>query len=548
MKNLIPFLTHLTLQTLLTILSQLPTLNAQWPTTPDSGLVVGYGDFPSIVSDDDGGAIVAFRANNPSQIKVKRVDKYGYQQWNGFSGVVAGGIADWQDYSDIAEDGRGGVLVSFQDIDCYTDCYLPWMTYSSYVTVNRIDHLGNKLWGEGVRVTVHDTIIQSNAQVRSDAHAGAVVSWLQNGYIYVQRIDSTGNRIWSDTGMVVGASTYKPGMLVNENGDTFVFFWDGSTYRMQKLNLVGQKLWTESGIAVTQVPWNLAISDKAGGVIVGGALSSVWLQKLSCQYIDSSGQELWGSGGVLLVDSVNAQYSQVSGLLLDLSQSIYVSFYHNKAGQSYVFLQRINADGQKLFGSTGIWPSSDSSSKIAGGFVHYRDSVLYAWNDARSGTFCQKLDSSGNRAWIEDKHISQRGIDGFTDDRMGGVIKYKYSSPDFSINLSKISKNGNVGEVLTALRESRSHDKKRQDFFLNENYPNPFNNSTTITYEVFSSSHVQLSIYNVLGQKLMTLTDRYLQSGKYAVNLDMSSYSSGVYLYRLSSHGKRQTRKFLFVK
>lgn len=149
---------------------------------------------------------------------------------------------------------------------------------------------------------------------------------------------------------------------------------------------------------------------------------------------------------------------------------------------------------------------------------------------------------------MEDKHFSQRGIDGFTDDRRGGIIKYKYSSPDFSILLSKISKNGNIGEVITALPESHVYDQKRRNFFLYQNYPNPFNNSTTITYEVFSRSHVQLSVYNVLGQKLMTLTDRYLQSGKYAVNLDMSSYSGGVYLYRLSSHGRTQTRKFLFVK
>lgn len=359
---------------------------AQWPTTPDSGLVVGYGDFPSIVSDNDGGAIVAFRANNPSQINVKRVDKYGYQQWNGFSGVIAGGIADWQDYSEIAEDGRSGVLVSFQDIDCYTDCYLPWMTYSSYVTVNRIDRLGNKLWGEGIRVTTHDTIIQDNAQVRSDAHAGAIVSWLQNGYLHVQRIDSTGNRMWGDTGMEVGTGTYKPGMLVNENGFTFLFFWDGSTYRMQKVNLASQKLWTESGIAVTQVPWNLAISDRAGGVIVGGALSSVWLQKLSCQHIDSLGQELWGSGGVLLVDSVNIQYSRVSNLFLDQQNNLYVSSYHNKSGQSQIFLQIINAGGQKLLGNDGIWPSADTSSKNSGGFVFFEDSILYAWNDARGGT------------------------------------------------------------------------------------------------------------------------------------------------------------------
>lgn len=319
MKTLLPLLTLLTLH------SQLSTLNAQWPTTPDSGLVVGYGDFPSIVSDDDGGAIVAFRANNPSQIKVKRVDKYGYLRWNGFSGVVAGGIADWQDYSDIAEDGRRGVLVSFQDIDCYTDCHLPWMTYSSYVTVNRIDHLGNKLWGEGVRVTVHDTIIQNNAQVRSDAYAGAIVSWLQNGYIYVQRIDSMGNRMWSDTGVVVGTSTSKPLMVSNDLGATF-FRWSD---RIQKVSIQGEKLWTPTGLLAGETPAKIGIGDDRGGVIIGGNYVSTWLFKLTCQRFDSLGNKYWGDGGALLVDSVDVDNLQASTLLL-VEDTLLISYWHNK--------------------------------------------------------------------------------------------------------------------------------------------------------------------------------------------------------------------------
>lgn len=86
------------------------------------------------------------------------------------------------------------------------------------------------------------------------------------------------------------------------------------------------------------------------------------------------------------------------------------------------------------------------------------------------------------------------------------------------------------------------------DFSLNQNYPNPFNNSTIIEFSLPYNSNVDLSIYNILGQKIISLVNEELETGYYSYNLDASKLSSGVYYYRLISRDHLLTKKMLYVK
>ena len=77
-------------------------------------------------------------------------------------------------------------------------------------------------------------------------------------------------------------------------------------------------------------------------------------------------------------------------------------------------------------------------------------------------------------------------------------------------------------------------------FSLNAASPNPFNPATTISYEVPQSAHIQLTVYNLLGQEVVRLVDQTQQPGRYqitwnALNAQGASVASGVYLYRLTS-------------
>jgi hypothetical protein len=88
---------------------------------------------------------------------------------------------------------------------------------------------------------------------------------------------------------------------------------------------------------------------------------------------------------------------------------------------------------------------------------------------------------------------------------------------------------------------------------LNQNFPNPFNPSTTIIFDVLKSSNIDVSVYNVLGQKVASLVSRDLNPGSYSTNWNAASYSSGVYYVRMTAkeNGVEQyssLHKMLFVK
>ena len=108
-----------------------------------------------------------------------------------------------------------------------------------------------------------------------------------------------------------------------------------------------------------------------------------------------------------------------------------------------------------------------------------------------------------------------------------------------------------ISEMVTAVKKTQT--TAPISFKLGQNYPNPFNPTTTIRYQLSQPAFVQLSIYNVLGQKVSELVNAQQQVGPHSVTFDASHLSSGVYFYRLkveSRSGGRfsSIKKMLLIK
>jgi hypothetical protein len=80
------------------------------------------------------------------------------------------------------------------------------------------------------------------------------------------------------------------------------------------------------------------------------------------------------------------------------------------------------------------------------------------------------------------------------------------------------------------------------------NYPNPFNPQTTIAYSVSRPVQVKIAVYNVLGQQVATLIDKFQEPGNYRVLFDSKSFSAGLYFYSYKAGSFRQVRKMIVVK
>lgn len=94
-------------------------------------------------------------------------------------------------------------------------------------------------------------------------------------------------------------------------------------------------------------------------------------------------------------------------------------------------------------------------------------------------------------------------------------------------------------------------------FTLYQNFPNPFNPSTNIKFDITSSatdgvrgqkSDVKLVVYDVMGREIETLLKEKLSPGSYRIQFDGSKLTSGVYFYSLETESYRETKKFILLK
>ena len=86
-----------------------------------------------------------------------------------------------------------------------------------------------------------------------------------------------------------------------------------------------------------------------------------------------------------------------------------------------------------------------------------------------------------------------------------------------------------------------------------KNYPNPFNPTTTISFEIGESGKAKVEIFNVKGQKIKTLLNQKMKVGNHSViwngnDSNNKRVSSGMYFYKITVNGNQQTNKMLMLK
>ncbi len=86
------------------------------------------------------------------------------------------------------------------------------------------------------------------------------------------------------------------------------------------------------------------------------------------------------------------------------------------------------------------------------------------------------------------------------------------------------------------------------EFALSNNYPNPFNPTTNISYSVPQASEVNMIVFNTLGQQVATLVNEQKAPGSYTVTFEAGNLTSGVYFVRITAGDFTDTKKMLLLK
>ena len=195
-----------------------------------------------------------------------------------------------------------------------------------------------------------------------------------------------------------------------------------------------------------------------------------------------------------------------------------------------------------------VWEyGRDIGKSITGGFI-YRGSQVpslygkYIYGDFESGT-----------AWA----LEYNGVDTPINSELFQVGPWSITSfgVDKDNELYICSYNGKIFRVKEVGLTVNKHDASLvpSDFWLHANYPNPFNPSTTISYDLPKRSQVTLGIYDLLGKQIKTLVNHSQDAGNKTTVWDGTDYlgrqvSAGVYLYQIQAGEFNQTRKMLLLK
>lgn len=180
-------------------------------------------------------------------------------------------------------------------------------------------------------------------------------------------------------------------------------------------------------------------------------------------------------------------------------------------------------------GQTQInWQTASEIENL--GFILERRASGKEWEEVASYKTYPELKGKGNCSYTSE----YRFID--TEQPVSEACSYRLSDVSFA----------GVKTFLGTIQKEPWEIPK--EFFLADNYPNPFNPATTLRYRIGKPVGVKLTIYNMAGRQIKKLVDKIQNSGEYKIVFDASGLSSGVYLYRFQAGKYNVTKKMILLR
>ncbi len=138
------------------------------------------------------------------------------------------------------------------------------------------------------------------------------------------------------------------------------------------------------------------------------------------------------------------------------------------------------------------------------------------------------------------------------DDVGGGNLTWSPNNTDLAyLNQAEwtntwIGDTTNVG--ASSIGDGDGYGHMASSYELRQNYPNPFNPVTTIAFSIAKAGNVEISVFNMLGQNIMTIANEKMDAGTHQVKFDGASLASGIYFYSIKTGDFLKTRKMILLK
>jgi hypothetical protein len=315
-----------------------------------TGAMFPMAHHPAIVSDQTGGAIIAWRdvRNSGSSyydIYAQRVSAAGAVLWTA-NGVAICSATRYQGDPVIVTDGANGAIIAWEDVRSGTN----YDIYGQLVNAS-----GLIQWTfDGVPISIATNDQRSPITAVSDGNGGAIFAWNDlragtNTDIYGQRINRFGIAQWNANGVAVSTAANDQVIptIVSDGAAGAIIAWSdgrsGTGYDSyaQRINSAGIPLWTPDGKAVKNAASSpKMIPDGSGGaVITWSALGDVFAQRIT-----RLGVAMWDTSGVAISTAANGQGNPT--IVSDGAGGAIITWDDMRSGtDGDIYAQHLNSDG-----------------------------------------------------------------------------------------------------------------------------------------------------------------------------------------------------------
>ncbi len=543
----------------------------------------GVKENPIAFVEPSGNSIVLWkgydRKKNP-ELFIQKLSKNGLRLWQGEGIQLSESRIEKVDYS-LCVDKRGYAHVSYITKNT-TSINKFSVSYKTLTPAGKI--LSDSLKGN----LYHSNNTISETEIIPDNKGGSIILWLENQnhktVLCAQYVDSTGSKKWGNRPIMISnfnnnVLSYSVGALGSGIYTAIIYQGTNKIIYQNLISDKGKLLWGNDGKLLTsqkgsQTNPQFAFVDSS--VVVSWTNEFEKVKDVFIQRFDVKGNRMWGNNGRRIINIKGNQFGQ--RIVYDQKNGVVLAWIDKRENNSdaNLYIQKVDLKGDYVWDSSGVTIASSKNMEKSylnlipdgdGGAV----AVFKGTSDKRNNIYGQKIFSTGTYA-------SQ--ILGFTAQVVGDSVKvFWYAANEKEGTTYSVYRSGienpeeNDWKIAGTLKKNKKTDTNYYEFYdwpdingsiyyrivqkhektkpqysgiekvdyfrdaeliiLGQNSPNPFSDSTTISFFLPEEDEVTFEIFNSNIETIKKIEDVEYPAGKNEIVFNAENLPAGIYFYRL---------------
>ncbi|HCY74296.1 MAG TPA: hypothetical protein DHV28_00110 [Ignavibacteriales bacterium] len=557
----------------------------------------GAKEDPIVVIDPSGNSIVLWKGYDKKRIPelyIQKLSKNGLRLWQNEGIQLTDNKIEKTDYS-LRTDKRGFAFTS----------YITKSSSSSnkYFVRYQVLTSSGKLLSDSLKgVLYKSNSTLSESEIVPDNKGGSFIFWLENQNQKIllrgQYIDSTGSKKWGSKPLTISkvnsnVISYSVGKLGSRIYAAITYQGAHKIIYQHLISDSGKLLWGNDGKLVTnqkgsQINPQFAFVDSS--VVVSWTNEFEKIKDVFIQRFDVNGNRLWGNNGRRIINIKGNQFGQ--RIVFDQKNGVVLAWIDRRENNpdANLYIQKVDLNGKFVWDSAGVMISSSQNMQKSylnlipdgeGGAI----AVFKGSSDKRNDIYGQKIFSTGTyasqilgfdasvvRDSVKISWYAANENDGTTysiyrstvenaedeDWKIAGTIKKNnknstnyyefYDWPDISgsIYYRVVQKNDKIKPQYSNI-EQVDYYRDVEAIVLGQNSPNPFKDSTLISFYLPDDEEVTFEFFNSNIETVKKIEDVEYPSGKNEIVFNAENLPPGIYFYRLKVGKYVDVKKMVLI-